>query len=117
MFDYDFQVPESRKLRYIVHTDCKNEADDQYTLAHILMTPKLDVRGIVACHFAAKNSPDIAPDQTMQASYDEILKIMDLMHVSGEKPVFKGGATFMPDEETPADPAAADALLWVYWPE
>ena len=31
-----FQVPESRKVRYIIHTDCKNEADDQYTVAHCL---------------------------------------------------------------------------------
>lgn len=27
MWNYAFQVPEQKKLRYIVHTDCKNEAD------------------------------------------------------------------------------------------
>ena len=41
--NYAFHVPDQKKLRYIVHTDCKNEADDQFTLAHILMTDKLDV--------------------------------------------------------------------------
>ena len=40
--NYDFTVPSCRQVRYIVHTDCKNEADDQYTLAHILMTPKTE---------------------------------------------------------------------------
>lgn len=39
-----FHIPEEKKLRYIVHTDCKNEADDQFAPAHILMTDKLDVR-------------------------------------------------------------------------
>ena len=29
MWNYAFQVPEQKKIRYIVHTDCKNEADDQ----------------------------------------------------------------------------------------
>ena len=46
--NYAFHVPDQKKIRYIVHTDAKNEADDQFTLAHILMTDKLDVRGIIA---------------------------------------------------------------------
>lgn len=51
MWKYAYQVPENKKIRVIVHTDCKNEADDQFALAHHLMTPKFDVRGIVAGHF------------------------------------------------------------------
>ena len=39
-WNYDFEVPEQKKIRMIVHTDCKNEADDQFALAHHLMTPK-----------------------------------------------------------------------------
>ena len=39
MFKYAYQVPENKKIRVIVHTDCKNEADDQFALAHHLMTP------------------------------------------------------------------------------
>ena len=51
MWKYAYQVSENKKIRVIVHTDCKNEADDQFALAHHLMTPKFDVRGIVAGHF------------------------------------------------------------------
>lgn len=57
MWKYAYQVPENKKIRVIVHTDCKNEADDQFALAHHLMTPKFDVRGIVAGHFV--KSPGI----------------------------------------------------------
>ena len=46
MWKYAYQVSENKKIRVIVHTDCKNEADDQFALAHHLMTPKFDVRGI-----------------------------------------------------------------------
>ena len=53
--NYKFEVPEKRKVRYIIHTDCKNEADDQYTVAHALMTQKFDVRGIIAGHFDKGN--------------------------------------------------------------
>lgn len=41
MWKYAYQVPENKKIRVIVHTDCKNEADDQFALAHHLMTPSL----------------------------------------------------------------------------
>ena len=37
---YKFTVPENKRFRVIVDTDCKNEADDQFALAHHLMTPK-----------------------------------------------------------------------------
>lgn len=39
MHPYRFTVPEQKRIRVIVHTDCKNEEDDQYALAHWLMTP------------------------------------------------------------------------------
>ena len=38
MWNYKFSVPESKRVRYIIHTDCKNEADDQFTVMHALMT-------------------------------------------------------------------------------
>ena len=38
MWNYAYTVPENKKVRVIVHTDCKNEADDQYAVAHHLMT-------------------------------------------------------------------------------
>ena len=48
---YHFHVPEQKKIRMIVHTDCKNEADDQFAVVHHLLTPKFLVKGIVAGHF------------------------------------------------------------------
>ena len=101
MFTYDFEVPPSRQIRYIVHTDCKNEADDQYTLAHLLMTPMFDIRAIIACHLAHMNFHGLPPEATMQASFDEIQKILELMHVSGQYPVLKGAAGPLLDEQTP----------------
>ena len=107
MFKYEYNVPYTRQVRYIVHTDCKNEADDQYTLAHILMTPKMDVRGIIAGHFEYYHRTGL----TAKASYDEILKVMDLMHVSGEYPVLMGASEMMPDEQTPIDTEGARFII------
>ena len=109
--NYAFHVPEQKKLRYIVHTDCKNKADDQFTLAHILMTDKLDVRGIIAGHFDAGNHGRWPEHQTAQASLDEVDRILDLMGLAGKYPVFKGAETGIPDEHTPVDTAAARFIV------
>lgn len=51
--NYTFSVPDNKRVRMIVSTDCKNEADDQFALAHHLMTPMFIMKGIVPCHFSA----------------------------------------------------------------
>mgnify|MGYP002508478966 CR=1 FL=1 len=50
-WNYEFDVSDTKKVRMIVHTDCKNEADDQFALAHHLMTPKFIIKGIIGGHF------------------------------------------------------------------
>lgn len=101
MFQYHFQVPEQKKIRMIVHTDCKNEADDQYAVAHHLMTPKFVVKGLIAGHFDKANQGRYPDGGTAKASYDEIIKVLDLMHVKDEYPVFMGSARPLADENTP----------------
>ena len=71
MKHYRFAVPEQKRIRVIVHTDCKNEADDQYALAHWLMTPMSDVRGIIAGHFDSRWKMYHAHN-TARQSYDEV---------------------------------------------
>ena len=110
MLNYAFSVPEEKRVRYIIHTDAKNEADDQFTIAHALMTPKLDVKGIVACHF---NNSDkgYADGVTAKASYDEIVRILSLMHLDEGCPVIMGAARGLVDENTPQDSAGARFII------
>ena len=89
MWDYEYQVPENKKIRLIVHTDCKNEADDQYALAHHLMTPRFDVEGIIAGHFW-RNPRQYKEYGTARASCDEVRKVLELMGLTEKYPVFCG---------------------------
>lgn len=102
MFQYKFSVPDRKKYRVIVHTDCKNEADDQFALAHELMTPKFIVTGIVAGHFD-KHPQDYGEGHTVDASYQEIFKILNLMGLEEEykNKVYKGAVCAIPDEKVP----------------
>jgi hypothetical protein len=37
----------SSRRRVIIDTDAKNEADDQFAIVHALLSPSLDVRGLI----------------------------------------------------------------------
>ncbi len=104
--NYRFRVPEQKKIRFIVHTDCKNEADDQFTLCHALMTEKLDIRGIIGGHFAQNGH-----EGTAKESCAEIEKILSLMGLSGHYPVYCGADHGIPDERTPIDTPAARFII------
>lgn len=110
MWKYDFEVPENKKIRLIVHTDCKNEADDQYALAHFLMTPRFQIQGVIAGHFW-KSPQEYGELGTANASFDEIITVMDLMGIKGICPVLMGAAKEMPDEQTPVESEGARFII------
>lgn len=109
-WNYEFTVPEEKKIRMIVYTDAKNEADDQFTIAHHLMTPKFEVKGILAAHFNQKPREDMESD-TAQESLDEIYKVLDLMDLAGSVPVKKGAVRGLKDEKTPIESEAAKFIV------
>lgn len=94
----------------IVYTDCKNEADDQFALAHHLLTPKFIVKGIIGAHF------NIKPQQwgegnTAKASCDEIKKVLSIMGLEGQYPVFCGAERPLADEQTYKESEAARFIV------
>lgn len=101
MWKYEYTVPTKRKIRYIIHTDCKNEADDQYTVVHGLMMEKFDVCGIIAGHFDKANYNRFPEHTTANASYEEIRKLLQLMKLEEKYPVYLGSNVALEDEKTP----------------
>jgi len=106
---YQFQVPDQKRIRMIVHTDCKNEADDQYALVHHLLTPKFIVRGIIAAHFEKSQKPH-EPGTTASLSLEEINHILKLMDAE-EFPAYLGAQLPMKDEYTPQDSEGARFIV------
>ena len=109
MLPRNFSVPETKRVRIIIDTDCKNEADDQFALVHHLLTPMLDIRGIIAAHFESSASI-YGAHQTVHASYAEIRRVLDLMPSEDRYPVVLGADRPMPDEST-AIPSAGTELI------
>lgn len=96
----------NRRHRVIVNTDAKNEADDQYAIVHALLSPTLDIRGLVAAHFGSERST-----RSMQDSREEIDLVLELMGQTGRVTVANGAATALPDEITPLDSPGAQLII------
>ncbi len=79
---YLFTVPAYKRVRVIVSTDTACEADDPFAIAHALLSPKLDVKALVAEHFMQPGS--------MERSFDAARTVLDLLH--SDVPLLPGQA-------------------------
>ena len=97
--------PSSRR-RVIIDTDAKNEADDQFAIVHALLSPSLEVRGLIAAHFGMSRS-----DRSMEESREEIDLLLQLMGLEQQVTVANGAPSGIPDEQTPRDSAGAQLII------
>ena len=86
--------------RLIVSTDAANEADDQFAIAQALLSPTLDIRGVVAAHFGRPGS--------MAQSRLEIDRVAAL--AGSAVRVLDGSPDALADESTPA-PSPGSSLI------
>ena len=116
--NYQFQCPEQKRVRLIVDTDAKNEADDQFAIVHQILTPKFDIKGFIAAHFEHpfeteffKTIRNIPQKATMEESYKELRKIMDIMGKDYEHNIFRGATNALPDENSPVVSEGAKLIV------
>ena len=96
----------ARRRRVIINTDAKNEADDQYAIVHALLSPTIDVRGLIAAHFGRERS-----ERSMQDSREEIDLLLGLLGprvMSGSPTAHPGGSR---DQSTPIDSDGAQLII------
>ena len=97
--------PPSRR-RVMIDTDAKNEADDQFAIVHALLSPSLDVRGLIAAHFGTSRS-----DRSMEESREEIDLLLRLMGLEQQVSVANGAPTGIADEQTPRSSPGAELII------
>jgi purine nucleosidase len=96
----------ANRRRVIINTDAKNEADDQFAIVHALLSPSLEVDGLIAAHFGTSRS-----DRSMEESREEIDLLLDLMGLEQQVTVANGAPAGIPDEATPRDSAGAQLII------
>ena len=103
-------TPPKATVRAVIDTDTFNEVDDQFAVAHALLSPdKITVKAIYAAPFLNKRS--LSPGDGMERSYEEVLKILELMNLSSEGFVYRGSETFLASETQAVESDAANDLV------
>lgn len=105
----NLEVP-GKCVDVVLDTDAFNEIDDQFALTYLLLHgEKLHTVGICAAPFL--NEKSVSPEDGMNKSYEEIVKVLGLM---GRKDlcehVYRGSANFMKDE---SEPILSDAAYFL----
>ena len=102
--------PPKGVIDMVLDTDTYNEVDDQFALAYSLLSPeKLNVQAIYAAPF--DNSRSTGPEDGMEKSYDEIVRLLGALGRPADGFVLKGSRAFLRDGDTPVDSPAARALV------
>ena len=106
----NLQIPDGI-VDVVLDTDAYNEIDDQFAIAYMLLSPeRMRVRQLYAAPF--HNSKSTSPEDGMERSYDEILKVLDLAGRSDLKDhTYRGSRTYLPSETQAVESPAARALV------
>jgi purine nucleosidase len=94
--------------RVVLDTDTFNEVDDQFALAHLLLS---DVRleAVYAAPF--HNSRSTGPEDGMEQSYAEIHRVFDLVGRTPVPPAFRGSRQFLTAPGQPVESEAVHDLI------
>ena len=102
--------PPTGQVRMVLDTDTYNEIDDQFAVVHALLSPEeLDVEAIYAAPFHNNRSDN--PEDGMEKSYDEILRLLDFLNVSADGLVYRGSKAFLADKAAPVQSDAATDMI------
>jgi inosine-uridine nucleoside N-ribohydrolase len=100
------RIDDTRTRRVIIDSDVKNEADDQFAVVHALLSPSLDIRGIIPAHFGAERS-----DRSMLDSRDELDRLLGLLGAPDGVPIANGAPHRLPDAQTPVESPGARLII------
>ena len=101
--------PPKGKIPMVLDTDTYNEVDDQFALVHAILSDELDVEAVHAAPFY--NNRSTGPGDGMEKSYEEILRILDLMEYKHTDFVFRGSRSYLPAPGKPVESEAAEHLI------
>lgn len=93
----------------VLDTDAFNEIDDQFAIAHLLLSPdRVNLQAIYAAPFI--NGKVSSFGEGMEQSYEEIGRLLELLPGIAAPPVLRGATTFLDDHGTAPNPAADDLV-------
>ncbi len=106
----DRLTPPSGKVHMVLDTDTYNEVDDQFAVAHALLSPdQIAVEALYAAPFHNRRSN--GPADGMERSYDELIRLLNRLNIPNDDLVFRGSTSYLEKPHAPQDNAAVRDLI------
>lgn len=98
------------RMRVIVDNDFSGDPDGLFQLAHLLLSPSVEIRGIVGSHLRVGDGFDNSTTQAQNAAA-KARELMGVMNLKTNIPVVAGSNTAMPNDSTPVRSEAVDLII------
>lgn len=103
------EPPTAYPVPVVIDSDTYNEIDDQFCIAYAALSPKVDLQAVYAAPFV--NARADTPEQGMERSYEEMLRLMALLERDPTGFCFRGSDRYLGGWDTPVDSPAARDLI------
>ncbi len=96
--------------RVIIDNDFSGDPDDLFQVVHHVLSPSVEIRGIVASHLAPGDPFDPGPLTATHAA-DKLRELFAVMGLDADGLIWPGAESAMPARRTPMDSPAARAIV------
>ena len=93
----------------ILDTDTFNEIDDQFAITYAMLAEDIHLLALTAAPFL--NEKSISPEDGMEKSYQEMIRVRDLVDPNSTIPCYRGSRNYMKNTITPQPSEAAENIV------
>src|SRR4051812_40610694 len=105
-----FESQVKPRIRVIIDNDFGGDPDGLFQLVHHLLSPSVDIRGIIGSHLKPGDGFDPSKITATHAT-QKIEEVLSIMNLSKAFPVYEGSNKPLEQINTPQKSAAADAII------
>ncbi|HEU5267249.1 MAG TPA: nucleoside hydrolase, partial [Jatrophihabitans sp.] len=105
-----FRPPGGPSFRVVSDNDYSGDPDRLYQLAHLLLSPSVDVRAVIGSHLAPGDPFDPSTEQATNA-YRRAVEVLRLLGLGHRVAAYAGSNTALADRHTPHRSAGAVAIV------
>lgn len=102
--------PVVARMRVIIDNDFSGDPDGLFALTHLLLSPSVEIRGIIGSHLKVGDGFDNSKTQADNA-VKKAIELLTMMKMNGRMPVIAGSNTGMLNDSTPVKSAAVDFII------
>ena len=98
------------RMRVIVDNDFSGDPDGLFQLAHLLMSPSVEIRAIIGSHLRADDGFDRSATQADNAA-QKAREVLGVMNMTKQIPVLTGSNTAMTNDSVPVRSEAVNFII------